>query len=74
MPEAKKRLPGDAGKLQALFGRQDPTGIKTHDWDDLTPRVTTDNEGKIVLACEDVEVGFVFNADGRLEGAFNWKE
>ncbi len=65
----------DLEKLKEVFSNQSERGIKSSDWNECEAVVEPNIEsGGHVLKVPSLQVGFVFNRNGRFIGAYNWKE
>lgn len=63
----------DFNDLQRIFEAQKPSPV----WSRLDPELgppLVGNDPELTLLLEGLEVAFVFNGEGQLLGAFNWKE
>jgi len=65
----------DLEKLKEVFLNQAERGIKSGDYDETECTVEPNTEGSgQILKVPSLQVGFVFNRNGRFVGAYNWKE
>lgn len=88
MPESDLRaleriFQGQAERQAALEAKWAGTDHLVADWDQLTVAVYASGDevdaaarsgGVQLMKVEGLEVGFVFDKDGNLLGAYNWKE
>ena len=63
----------DLKKMKEVFDNQAKKGIKSGDWPRLE-YTEKQEERYINLRLGKLEVGFAFSLEGRLIGAYNWKE
>ena len=65
----------DLEKLKEVFLNQSERSIQSGDYAECEAVVEPDNEGAgKILKVPSLEVGFVFNRNGRFVGAYNWKQ
>jgi len=66
----------DLSKLKEILDNQAERGIKSGDWPRLEyeQRAHDDELGGTRLVIDTLQVGFCFSKNGRLLGAYNWKE
>lgn len=65
----------DLEKLKEVFLNQQERSIKSGDYAECEAVVVPNEEGSgQILKVPSLQVGFVFNRNGRFVGAYNWKE
>ena len=64
----------DLEKLKEVLLNQAQRGIDSGEWPECEATAERGENSQTILRIDALQIGFVFNRNGRFVGAFNWKE